>query len=203
MDMPARPITHWNTRRSLYAADGQRKYLNLDERRRFLEAARKAPEPDTLTLCIVLAYTGCRISEALELTQASLLASEGLIAIRSLKKRGVLDVREIPVPPAVMGALSPNRCSPSADRHLFAFGRTEAWKRVAGIMHAAGITGTCASSRGLRHSFAVSAVLAGVPLNTVQKWLGHATIATTTIYTNVVGKEERELAQRLWLTWGG
>jgi site-specific recombinase XerD len=32
----------------------------------------------------------------------------------------------------------------------------------------------------------------------VQKWLGHSDIRTTVIYSNAVGKEERNVAQRLW-----
>ena len=52
--------------------------------------------------------------------------------------------------------------------------------------------------KGLRHSFAVHALRCGVPLNLVQRWLGHANIATTTIYANVVGPEEREMAGRMW-----
>src|SRR5579862_7648499 len=46
---------------------GRRKYLSADERMRFLRAAdRLAPAPRAL--CNVLAYAGCRVSEALALT---------------------------------------------------------------------------------------------------------------------------------------
>ncbi len=38
----------------------------------------------------------------------------------------------------------------------------------------------------------------GVPLDLVQRWLGHANIATTAIYTRVLGPEEREIAARMW-----
>jgi integrase/recombinase XerD len=52
--------------------------------------------------------------------------------------------------------------------------------------------------KGLRHGFGVAAVQSDVPLNMVQKWLGHADISTTTIYTNAVGEQERSLAERMW-----
>ncbi|WP_296583951.1 tyrosine-type recombinase/integrase [Xanthobacter sp.] len=55
-----------------------------------------------------------------------------------------------------------------------------------------------ASPKGLRHAFGVHAVRSGVPLILVQKWLGHEDIATTAIYTNVLGPEEREIAERMW-----
>ena len=54
------------------------------------------------------------------------------------------------------------------------------------------------SSRGLRHSYGVAAVAAGVPLPTVASVLGHASLNTTAIYTTVVGAQARELGARMW-----
>ena len=51
---------------------------------------------------------------------------------------------------------------------------------------------------GLRHGFGVAAVSAGIPLNLVQKWLGHAQLTTTAIYANAVGEEEQSIAARMW-----
>ena len=48
----------------LYDAQGRRKYLTAEERRAFLKAAGDA-DRGVRTLCLTLAYTGCRISEAL------------------------------------------------------------------------------------------------------------------------------------------
>jgi hypothetical protein len=44
----------------------------------------------------------------------------------------------------------------------------------------------------------VAAVTAGVPLNLVQKWLGHAQLSTTAIYADAVGEEEHAIAARMW-----
>jgi len=52
---------------SLHTVAGQRKYLTGDERARFLAAAARAPR-ETRALCLVLAWSGCRISELLELS---------------------------------------------------------------------------------------------------------------------------------------
>jgi len=41
-------------------------------------------------------------------------------------------------------------------------------------------------------------VSAGIPLNLVQKWLGHAQLTTTAIYANAVGAEEKDIARRMW-----
>ena len=62
----------------------------------------------------------------------------------------------------------------------------------------AGIRGPQASPKGLRHGFGVAAVQAGVPLNLIQRWLGHASLETTSIYTQVIGDEERALADRIF-----
>jgi integrase/recombinase XerD len=42
------------------------------------------------------------------------------------------------------------------------------------------------------------AIRCGVPLNLVQKWLGHARMETTAIYLQATGPEEREMAERMW-----
>ena len=62
----------------------------------------------------------------------------------------------------------------------------------------AGIDGVRATPRGLRHAFGVGTLAAGVPLNVVQRLLGHASIATTTIYTEAAGPEAHALAARFW-----
>jgi integrase/recombinase XerD len=77
-------------------------------------------------------------------------------------------------------------------------------------------------SKGLRHGFGVAAVThlphtqrpdtlavadrpselsrytAGIPLNLVQKWLGHAQLTTTAIYADAIGAEEKDIARRMW-----
>jgi len=52
--------------------------------------------------------------------------------------------------------------------------------------------------KGLRHSFGIHAIRSGVPLNLVQRWLGHASMTTTAIYLQAIGDEEREIAARMW-----
>lgn len=48
-------------------------------------------------------------------------------------------------------------------------------------MVAARLEGPHALPEGLRHGFGVAAVSAGIPLNLVQKWLGHAQLTRTAI----------------------
>jgi hypothetical protein len=51
----------------LHTADGTRKYLTAGERDAFLREADLADRP-VRTLCMTLAYAGCRLSKALALT---------------------------------------------------------------------------------------------------------------------------------------
>jgi site-specific recombinase XerD len=48
------------------------------------------------------------------------------------------------------------------------------------------------------HAFGVGALRAHVPLNLLQRWLGHARISTTAIYAAASGPEEFAIAQRFW-----
>jgi len=82
---------------------------------------------------------------------------------------------------------------------LWPFSRTTAWRKVQGVMDAAGIEdGPHKCPLGLRHGFAVHAINTGVPLNMLSKWLGHSRIETTAIYANATGAEQYSMAARMW-----
>src|ERR1051326_251753 len=71
---------------TLYDEGGSRKYLCASELPRFLAAARRA-DAATCAFCCLLAYTGCRLSEALALTPARIDAETGRVVFRTLKRR--------------------------------------------------------------------------------------------------------------------
>jgi integrase len=188
----------------LYDREGRRKYLTGDERQAFLRAAEKAPR-HVRTLCLVLAYTGCRITEALELSPRRIDLEAGTIIFESLKKRRKGVYRAVPVPPQVIDALNmvhgvreAQQSREGGKERLWTFSRTSAWRYVADVLEQAGIEGPQASPKGLRHGFGVQAVSSGVPLNMVQKWLGHAQLSTTAIYADAVGAEEKSIMSRMW-----
>jgi len=188
----------------LYDAQGRRKYLTADERRCFLEAAERQ-DRETRTFCYVLAYTGCRISEALALTADRVDFAEGTVIFETLKKRRPAVYRAVPVPASVMDALDLvhdvrqlQRRGRARGVRLWSWSRATAWRRVAAVMREARLDGPQATPKGLRHGFGVAAVNAGIPLNMVQKWLGHAQLSTTAIYADAVGAEEHNIASRMW-----
>ncbi len=155
---------------------------------------------------MTLAYTGCRTSEALQLTADRVDLTGKVIVFESLKKRRRDLFRPVPVPAAVLDALdlvhglreAQRRRDGGKSAHLWPWGRATAWRRVSEAMKEAGISGPQASPKGLRHGFGVAAVQAGIPLNMVQKWLGHAQLSTTAIYADAVGAEEQAIAERMW-----
>lgn len=187
---------------SLYSRSGRRKYLTLCERTRFMETAIRCTRPELRTFCLLLAHTGCRISEALALNAGMIEVEEGFIAFRSLKKRnGAVLIREVPVPESFLTLLATTHDlqGQAPQSRLWSWSRSRAWQLVKSVMTMAGIReGVHATPKGLRHGFGLHAVRSGVPLNLVQRWLGHANMETTAIYLQAIGDEERELASRMW-----
>ncbi|WP_286134559.1 tyrosine-type recombinase/integrase [Methylobacterium sp. Leaf123] len=182
---------------TLHTVRGRRKYLTPGERMRFLEAASTEP-PEIGTLCLTLAWTGCRVSEALGLTHADIDHDGRIVTVRCLKKRRSGLVREVPVPAKLLTALARVHGAGAPDAQLWPMARSTAWRHVKRVMRAAGVGASAASPKGLRHGFGVHAVRSGVPLNLLQRWLGHASMATTAIYADVMGAEEQEIAARMW-----
>lgn len=188
---------HWGAASgSVYTAHEQRKYLNQTERKAFLKAVRGLPEQQRL-FCLTLLWTGCRISEALALSPYQVAWHEQMVVFRTLKKRGRAVYRHVPVPAPYLNCLCV-MSGESADALFWPWTRKQGWRLVKTVMQEAGIVGPMATARGLRHAFGVHAVLCGVPLNKIQKWMGHADISVTAIYTDVVGAEEIEVARRMW-----
>jgi integrase/recombinase XerD len=190
---------------SLYDQNGQRKYLTPAEREAFLQAADDA-EREVRTFCGTLAYSGCRISEALELSADRVDLKAGVLIFESLKKRRRGIYRAVPVPPPFLDMLNMVHNLRAAQKrkdrgkgvYLWYMARNTAWRKVCEVMEAAKIVGPHATPKGLRHGFGIKAVTSGVPLNMLQKWLGHAQLSTTSIYADAHGAEAHQLAERMW-----
>ena len=186
----------------LYDVDGQRKYVTADERRRILEHARALPRQQR-TLVLTLVYTGCRLSEALNVRTAHVDVEGRRVIFESLKKRRRGVYRAVPVPDELIEALDlvhgiREAATRERSEALWSMSRTTAWRVVRTAMRAAGVTGPHGTAKGLRHGFGVNAVQTGVPLNLVQRWLGHAQLSTTAIYAEAMGEEELSIAERMW-----
>ena len=195
----------------LHDPAGNRLYLNAEERAAFLTMARRQPARDR-TLCETLHFTGCRPSELLEITPARVDLSGGTIALRSLKKRKDVSGRQkvvyrsVPVPPDFLDTLNTAHGIREAQNSrkkaavpIWSLGRVRVWQIVKHIMIEAGIPdGPQRSPKGLRHGFGINATVNGIPLHMIQKWMGHAQLSTTAIYADAIGKEEQDIAAKMW-----
>lgn len=195
----------------IYDQENRRLYINADERERFIQSALKA-DIQICTFCLTILYTGCRISEALVLTKGAVQVREQLISFKTLKKRGRHSVREVPVPPFLAELLEKEfqlqalyRFSDTGRHdylwaldHYRHISRSTGYRWVKSVMQSARIYGKQASPKGLRHGYGIHALRSGVRLQMLQKWLGHASMSTTAIYSTAIGKEEREHASLMW-----
>jgi len=188
---------------SLQDARG-RKYLTNAERKRFAKAVEDVSS-GTRLFCLMLLWSGGRLSEVLALTPPDIDLELGVANIETLKRRSRGLIRQVPMPRRLLLDLdrefhlgAAQRDPFLARRRLWPWSRTTAWRRVKQVMAAADVTGACAMPKGLRHAFGVNAFQTKVPPHLVQRWLGHASLRTTAIYGDVVGREERLIAARMW-----
>ncbi len=189
---------------SLYSPQGDRKYINRHERQRVLKLMEERLNRERALFALLLAWTGGRISEILAVRPSSFQLDRSIVALQTLKRRRP-HVREIPISPLLMAALDLQfglaalQANPdTANARLWPWSRITAWRFVKGVMMEAGIVGRAASPRGLRHAFGVGTLQANVPLNLVQRWMGHARLTTTAIYADVSGEEEIDFAASFW-----
>lgn len=177
-----------------------RKYLTAIKRQRIVEVAETDPIPAVQTFTLILAYTGCRISEALAARNCDVDLDNLALRFKTLKHRH--DVwREVAVPHDLMRAIDlvdSVRAAQSRRRRVWDFSRSTASRHVKRLMILADIEGPQASANGLRHGFGIAAIEAGVPLPTISAVLGHTKIETTAIYTTAISMEVREQLAKMW-----
>ena len=187
---------------SLHDKNGQRKYLNEVERKQFYECTKNYPDRIRL-FCQLLFFTGARIAEIHNLNVENIDFSNKSVVIETLKKRKRGVYREIPLPEFLLEKLKiyiEHRNKENTNTtQLWDYSLRTASRNVKSILQEAGVTGVRSSSKSLRHGYAVVSVKKLVPLNLIQKYLGHASIETSSIYLNILGEEEREIVRKIWM----
>ncbi len=188
----------------LWDQNGYRLYLTPSERELFISEARRHP-PEWCTFAHTLAFTGCRISEALNLSADQINIADCRVNIETLKRRRKGIVRRVPVPKNYLEDLDKNHkilALQSGDydgsARVWPVCRTTAYNRIKMIMRSARISGPHANPKGLRHAYAIHAILRDVPITSISKWMGHSKLETTQIYLNALDEEEYSLAERMW-----
>jgi integrase/recombinase XerD len=155
---------------------------------------------DTCLMQLLYA-TGLRVSELVSLPLAAVRGDPRMILVRGKGGRE----RMVPLTPAARAAVAAWLALRDADRgprspHLFpARGRRGHMTRerffllVKELARAAGLDAAAVSPHTLRHAFATHLLAHGADLRVIQTLLGHASIATTEIYTHVLEARMREL----------
>ncbi|WP_221091195.1 tyrosine-type recombinase/integrase [Deinococcus aquaedulcis] len=192
------------------------KALTTAEVSRLLAAAKNQSAPDKAlrdwTLLAFLYGTGCRISEVLhlEFDAVEFDEDEVPVAIRVIGKGD--KERQVYLSPTAQRALQgwlKGRRRPGAPAGPYVFtplkgagaGRPFPVRTIEQAMHRAGARAGLRPEQStphkLRHSHATALVEAGRPIEEVQEVLGHASIATTQIYTRVNRNRLRAAAASL------
>jgi len=207
----------------LWDSDGKRLYINTEERAAFMNATKYLNNAKHRMLCEVIHWTGCRISEALELSPGRINVKDKSIIFRTLKQRSKNkngDVkkpsyRAVPVPAELIENLdlvfkirNVQRANSkrNIDSYLWAnqrdplkhISRVTAWRIVAAVLKDCNIKGPHASPKGFRHGFGVAMTLAGMDVYKLRDRLGHASAETTEIYRAAVGKDDHKLQMQYW-----
>jgi site-specific recombinase XerD len=176
-------------------------YVTLAE----VRAARAAADARTAALIGFLWMTGARISEALAVTVADLGIDSQTVKLPTLKRRRkdgsgrkTSVSRVVPIAAAYLAELLALvvRAGRPAEALIFGIGRRQAWKVIHRAMLAGGIDAKRAHPHTLRHGHAVHAVLNHVPLNLIQRNLGHSSLLTTAIYLRVTAIDVRTAYER-------
>jgi integrase/recombinase XerD len=161
------------------------KILSRDEVAALLAGALDRPR--LYALLATLYYLGLRISEAIQLEWEDLFreGGGGRVWATVYGKRG--RTRQVPVPDHVLAAWRQGNSKQEGVILLGPFGRP--WSRHAAhhaIQRYALASGFPAiSPHWLRHSSAAHLLEQGIAINKVQAWLGHANLATTSIYVRL------------------
>jgi integrase/recombinase XerD len=177
-DNPARGLPRLRTPKLLPKA------ITTDEARRVLRAA-KVFGPRAEAMIAVLFYTGMRRKEVLNLEWSSIDGEW----IRFFATKNQTE-REIPLHPEASLALAKWRANSSGAWYVFPSPRNPnrpiSTSSLAQTLREVGyMAGVHLHPHLCRHTCATHLLEKGVELRTLQEWLGHASPATTAIYTRV------------------
>ncbi len=207
-------ITDKSPEMRIFSPEGERLYLTAQERKLFLAAAEEEDRENNL-FCQTLYYTGCRPSEALELSAQRILIDEKEIVFRSLKKRKkdnrgrakLPEFRAVPVPKHLIDSFNyafdtrkKYRKKTGLKDVFWTMSRSTAYRLVKRVMNRAKIEGKQATGKGIRHAFGIN-LLSGskpLPIHILAQLMGHSSTKTTEIYLQAIGEEKRKLVLDAW-----
>ena len=189
------------------------KILSEDEVTVLITTAQKQGGPESVRLVALLEIlyaTGLRVSELVGLPLAAIGAESRFLTVEGKGGRERMAPLSEPAQKAMKGYMdirhkfvTPER-GDNQNKWLFPSRTSESGhltrQRFAQLLKElsrnANIDPERVSPHVLRHAFATHLLKHGADLRSVQKMLGHADIATTQIYTQVVGDQVKETAEK-------
>jgi len=148
-------------------------------------------------LVITLLRTGGRIDEVLQLKARDFSLENNTVRLKTLKKRGEA-YRVIPMHQELRSVVREyflnSHIDPRSDEKLFNMTRQGTDKYFKKMQKDLGFK---IHAHKFRHTFAVKAIMSGVPLNVLKKWLGHASVFTTNVYTEITGIDTRGFMEQV------
>ena len=170
------------------------RYLGEEEMHRLFDAVRASPRDNAIVH--VLAFAGLRVGELCHLLIEDIEFERNILHVRSGKgdkdREVVLEDR---TRAAIDRYLTERNLAGDTDPRLFPVGPVTV-ERV--VRHAAATAGIPrrVTPHMLRHTLATALLSRGCDIRYIQKLLGHASVATTQIYTHVDTQALRDAYQR-------
>ncbi len=170
------------------------RYLREDEVHRLLDAVKDSPRDSAIVH--VLAFGGLRVGELCHLLNEDVEFERNILHVRSGK--GDKD-REVVLEDRTRAAIdrfvSERTVAGARGPRLFGVGPVTVERVVRRAAQAAGIPRKV-TPHVLRHTLATALLSRGCDIRYIQKLLGHASVATTQIYTHVDTQALRDAYQR-------
>ena len=185
------------------------KFLSVEEVQRLLDESGRLPTPDGLrdaAMLELLYASGLRVSEMMNLNLRDVNVAEGYVRClgKGSKERVVpLHRKAVAAVRTYVQQARPKLSPPGQDQEPAMFlnrrgarlTRQGFWLILKGYARKAGIT-SAITPHTLRHSFATHLLAGGASLRNVQELLGHASIATTQVYTHLTTDRIRQEYER-------
>ncbi|HUT02449.1 MAG TPA: tyrosine-type recombinase/integrase [bacterium] len=165
------------------------KFLRIKEQRQLLVACRESRQPLLYPIVVLALTTGCRRGELMALRWRHLDLASKTLTVETSKNHLP---RTVPLCPQAVHILQGLPRGAENDK-LFPVGDIK--KSYAGALRRAGLVGF--TFHDLRHTAASTLVNQGVDLLTVQRLLGHESLAMTLRYSHLTDRKLRDAANQM------
>lgn len=167
-------------------------WLRIDQVEKMFEVAES---PRDRLMMKLMFYCGLRSMEVRKLKKMDIDFTARTIMIIGKGNKE----RLVPIPESLMKDIKEYIESEAIKDRFFYLGGRQLRRKIKEYASKAGLTApNKISPHKLRHSYATHLLNNGVNLRTVQKWLGHSNINTTTIYTHTSMDQDVEKIEEVF-----